>query len=138
MKTQTFISRIYLFSAAHRLYNPAFNDSENQTIYDKCNNINGHGHDYTLEVTLTGFPDPETGKIITLPEFDKKVNSVLKKVNYKHLNIEVDYFKEQISSGEYIIQYLWQQINKMFPQGMLYHLKLWETSNNYFDFGYNF
>ena len=138
MKAQIFITRIYQFSAAHRLYNPVLNDKENREIYDKCNNINGHGHDYTLEITLTGSPEPESGRIIPLSEFDSKINSVLKEIDYKHLNIEVDYFKENISSGETIIQYLWHNINKLFPAEMLYHLRLWETSNNFFDFGYMF
>ena len=104
MKFNTFLSRVYQFSAAHRLYNPSLNDTDNKNIYDKCNNINGHGHDYTVEVTLTGPPDPVTGRIISLKEFDNRINSILKNIDYKHLNLQVPYFKGKVSSGECIVQ----------------------------------
>lgn len=138
LKISIFITRIYKFSTAHRLFNPLLNEKENKTIYDKCNNIKGHGHDYSLEVTLTGITVPATGMIISLAEFDHKIFSLLKKIDHKHLNLEVPFFKNKISSGEYIVKYLWQNIAGKFPNKMLYHLKLWETKNNYFDYGYKF
>ena len=129
------INRIYEFSSAHRLHSSDLSEKENDEIYDKCNNINGHGHDYRLEVSLMGTPDEKTGMIISLNDFNIRVSNVLTKLDYKHLDKEVEFFKTNLSSGEIIIQYLWQELENQFPDNMLYHLKLWETNNNYFECG---
>lgn len=135
MKYKMTFNRVYRFTSAHRLHSEQLSEQENLDVYDKCNNINGHGHDYTLEVALLGFPDTTTGMIIPLEEFDQRVNSVIGRLDYKHLNFEIDYFKHNLSTGEVIIQYLWETLAGEFPKGMLYHLKLWETNNNYFELG---
>jgi len=124
-----------MFSAAHRLDSPFLNEPDNIEIYEKCNNINGHGHDYTLEVSISGIPDKLTGMILPLPEFDQRVKNVISKIDHKHINKEVEYFLNKISTAEYIIQYLWDELNKSLPEDLLYHIKLWETNNNYFEFG---
>ena len=129
------LNRIYGFSSAHRLHTSELSERENDLIYDKCNNINGHGHDYRLEVSLIGRPDEKTGMIISLNDFDTHVRRVLNKLDYKHLDKEVDFFQTNLSSGEIIIQYLWYELENQFPDDMLYHLKLWETNNNYFECG---
>jgi len=59
-------NRVYRFTAAHRLHSQQLSEQENLNIYDKCNNLNGHGHDYTLEVALQGYPDATRGMIIAL------------------------------------------------------------------------
>ena len=127
------LNRIYEFSSAHRLHSLTLSKTENIEIYDKCNNPNGHGHDYTLEVGLKGTPDPKTGMILPLDDFDSGVRFVLNKLDYKHLDKEVDFFSKNLSSGEIIIQYLWSELDKEFTDNRLYHLKLWETNNNYFE-----
>ncbi|MBE9510958.1 MAG: 6-carboxytetrahydropterin synthase, partial [Bacteroidetes bacterium] len=86
-------------------------------------------------VSLNGIPDKKTGMILSLNDFDTGVGNVLNKLDYKHLDKEVDFFKNNLSSGEIIIKYLWQELDKQFPKNMLYHLKLWETNNNYFECG---
>jgi 6-pyruvoyltetrahydropterin/6-carboxytetrahydropterin synthase len=129
------LTRKYEFSSAHRLDSQFLTDSQNIDIYDKCNNLNGHGHDYTLEVTVKGQPDEKTGMIIPLQIMDSIVQSVISVLDYKHLDKEVVYFKEAISTAENIIQYLWQELQKTDLGNKLYHLKLWETNNNYFEFG---
>jgi len=88
------INRIYEFSSAHRLHSLELSKKENIEIYDKCNNLNGHGHDYRLEVSLRGTPDEKTGMIIPLEDFDTGVDSVLRELDYKHLDNEVDYFSK--------------------------------------------
>lgn len=129
------LTRKFYFSSAHRLNSPYLNEKDNVVIYDKCNNINGHGHDYTLEVTIAGEPDKLTGMIMPLPQFDQTVKNIISKVDHRHLDKEVDYFLKNISTAEYIIQYLWEELAISFPDDLLYHLKLWETNNNYFEFG---
>jgi len=135
VKLQATLSRVYEFSSAHRLHSPSLNDEQNLQIYDQCNNLHGHGHDYKLEVSVTGEPDEQTGMIFALQRMDDLVRQVLDRLDHRHLDKEVEYFKNHISTGEVIIQYLWIELNKLFPQNMLYHLKLWETSNNYFEIG---
>ena len=130
---RTVLYKIFEFSSAHRLSSDKLTPEENWDIYDKCNNINGHGHDYYLEVGITGDIDPETGMTIELEEMDIKVNALLQQLNYKHLNKEVPYFKTTISTGENIIQFLWNELDKSFTNQQLYYLKLWETNNNYFE-----
>jgi 6-pyruvoyltetrahydropterin/6-carboxytetrahydropterin synthase len=134
MKKVSF-SRVYSFSSSHRLHSPTLDDNANLDVYDKCNNLNGHGHDYKLEVTLHATPDPETGMVYPLDAFDHAVNAVLQVLDYRHLDKEVPFFKEHISTGEVIIGYLWNEIKDRLPGGLLHHLRLWETNNNYFDLG---
>ncbi|MBN1406211.1 MAG: 6-carboxytetrahydropterin synthase [Calditrichaceae bacterium] len=129
------LTRIYSFSAAHRLNSETLDERKNIEVYDKCNNPQGHGHNYKIELTVTGRPDPDTGMIISRTLLDKKVKSLLHKLNYKHLDNEVSYFKDKISSGENIVQYLWDQLDTHIGGKMLYHLKLWETNNNSFELG---
>jgi 6-pyruvoyltetrahydropterin/6-carboxytetrahydropterin synthase len=129
------LSRTYNFSAAHRLNSPDLDELQNVDIYDKCNNINGHGHDYTLIITLKGTPHKDTGMIIPLPEFDKIAQEVIELMDYKHLDKEVDFFKVHISTAENIIQFLWTELESRLPTDSLYYIKLWETNNNYFELG---
>jgi len=135
MSIQMTFNRVHQFSCAHRLHTDKMSEEENMEIYDKCNNLNGHGHDYTLEVSVRGVPDSETGMIIPLNEFDQKVRNVISKIDYKHLDKEVEFFQSNLSSGEIIIQYLWRELDQQFKENFLYHLKLWETNNNYFEYG---
>ncbi len=127
--------RVYTFCAAHRLNSPWYDEMKNFEIYDKCNNASGHGHDYRLEVSLIGTPDRQTGMIWDMVDMDSKVREVLDTLDYKHLNREVPYFRDKIATSENLIQYLWMHLEKRFPPGYLYHLKLWETNNNYFEMG---
>lgn len=128
-------SRVYMFSAAHRLHSGDLTDKQNIDVYDKCNNPYGHGHNYTLEVTVKGKPNPDTGMILSLEDLDNKVNSLLKKLDYKHLDNEVPFFQDHVSSGENIVQFLWNELGQRIQNGLLYHIKLWETNNNAFEIG---
>lgn len=126
--------RKYRFSSSHRLHSGQLSEPQNLQVYDKCNNINGHGHDYTLEVGLKGSPDLQTGMIIDLTVMDNKINQLLKKMDYYNLDKEVDLFRNTISTGENIIQVIWRELDSVFDNNMLYYLKLWETNNNYFEY----
>lgn len=129
------LSRVYQFSAAHRLNAPMFSDQKNIEIYDKCNNPFGHGHNYIVEVTVKGKAHKDTGMIISLEQLDREVGLLLKTIDYKHLDNEVSFFKNRVSTGENIIQFIWQELNKRIKGRRLYHIKLWETNNNIFEIG---
>ena len=129
------LTQKYQFSAAHRLHSDFLDAGQNVELYDKCNNLNGHGHDYTLFVSVKGQPHQQTGMLIPLEKFDSIVNNTLDKLDYKHLDKEVDFFKREISTSENIIQFLWKSLEQDFKNVELFHLKLWETNNNYFELG---
>ena len=129
------LTQKYQFSAAHRLHSNFLDAEQNIELYDKCNNVNGHGHDYTLYVSVKGKPDRKTGMIIPIDKFNDIVKHTLEKLDYKHLDKEVSHFKKEISTSENIIQFLWNSLEKDFIDVELFHLKLWETNNNYFELG---
>ncbi len=122
-------SRSYSFSSAHRLHAPALSDAENRAIYGKCNNPNGHGHNYTLEISVRGNVDESTGMVIDLVEMDRIAREVLDQLDHKHLDREVAGFADRTSTAENMIVYLWEQLAPRFD-GRLAHLKLLETGKN--------
>ncbi|GIW48210.1 MAG: hypothetical protein KatS3mg078_2087 [Deltaproteobacteria bacterium] len=128
------LTRVYRFSAAHRLHSPRYSDEENRRIFGKCNNPKGHGHDYYIEVTVTGNIDSETGMIVSVEYLDKVVQEIIDELDHKRLDIEVPYFVEFQPSGENIVKYLWLQLEQRIKGVKLFHLKLWETRDNYFEF----
>ena len=130
---ETSFSRSYVFSAAHRLHAPALSDSENRALYGKCNNPNGHGHNYTLEVTAAGPIDDATGMVIDLVELDATVRGVLDTLDHKHIDREVPAFAEQTSTAENLVVHLWGELAPRLA-GQLRHLKLWETNKNVFEY----
>jgi len=88
------ITRREHFSAAHRLFLPHYSDEENLEVFGKCSNPNWHGHNYILFVTVKGEPDPETGLIIHLRHISRLIeDKILRKVDHKNLNLEVDFLK---------------------------------------------
>jgi len=95
------LSRRYHFSASHRLHSPVLSAAENARIYGKCNNPFGHGHDYTLEVTVAGEPDPESGLIVPLPLLDRFIaNDILRLFANRNINLDVPEFRTLVPTTE--------------------------------------
>ncbi|MBS1537470.1 MAG: 6-carboxytetrahydropterin synthase [Bacteroidetes bacterium] len=123
------------FSASHRLFNPNFTDEKNEAIFDKCNNLNGHGHNYTLEVTVRGIPDPLTGYVIDLKLLrDLLEHKIIDKVDHKHLNYDVDFLEGIIPSAENVVVQFWGIIKDNLPVGELHSLKLFESDSNFVEY----
>jgi 6-pyruvoyltetrahydropterin/6-carboxytetrahydropterin synthase len=130
-----YVTRREVFSASHRLYNEKFSDEENERIFGKCNNPNGHGHNYTLEVVVRGDVNPDTGYVIDLKELKKIIReNVIKKVDHKNLNLDVDFLKDVIPSAENITIGIWNQLKSKITEGELHSVKLYETENNYIEY----
>lgn len=130
-----FITKSVEFSASHRLFNPDWDFEKNNAIYDKCNNPNGHGHNYVLEVTVKGIPDPDTGYVIDLKKLkDLLTEHILILVDHKHLNKDVDFLKGVIPTVENIVVLFWDEIKKHITDGELYKLKLYETPNSWVEY----
>ncbi|MBK7868059.1 MAG: 6-carboxytetrahydropterin synthase [Ignavibacteriales bacterium] len=135
MAKRIFVTRREVFSSAHRLYNPAFTDDENELVYDKCNNYHGHGHNYVLEVVVEGEIDERTGYVIDLKVLKKIIiENVIRKVDHKHLNLDVDFMKDVIPTAENIAVKIWEQLVDKIPNGRLYKIRLSETENNYVEY----
>ena len=96
-----YLTRRYRFSAGHRLHNDGLDAEENRRVYGKCNNPNGHGHNYLLEVTVSGNINPATGMIFDLVALDGIVGaSVLDKFDHKNLNLDMDNFRTLVPTTE--------------------------------------
>lgn len=130
-----YLTRKCHFSASHRLYNPAWDNDRNEAIFDKCNNPRGHGHNYVLEVTVVGQPDPETGYVIDLKRLrDIIEEEIIEKVDHKHLNYDVDFLEGIIPTAENVAVIFWQILENKLPSGKLHALKLFESENNFVEY----
>lgn len=130
-----YLTRVYRFSAAHRLHNPNLSEEENRMIFGKCNNPHGHGHDYVLEVTLKGSPDPKTNCLIDIGLFDHVIqDEILQRFDHVHLNFDTEEFRNINPSSENMVITFWRILQGAFPTDSLHRLRLWETSRSYFDY----
>ncbi|MFA3781544.1 6-pyruvoyl tetrahydropterin synthase family protein [Melioribacteraceae bacterium 4301-Me] len=130
-----YITRRETFSASHRLYNENFTDEENERVFGKCSNPNGHGHNYILEVVVKGEPNKNTGYVIDLKILKSIIReNVIKKVDHKNLNIDVDFLKGIIPTAENIAIGIWNELKDKIPDAKLYAVKLYETENNYVEY----
>ena len=130
-----YVTRREVFSSSHRLFNPKLNDEENDLIFGKCNNLNGHGHNYVLEVVVAGDINPITGYVIDLKMLKTIIiDNVIKIVDHKNLNMDVDFLSGIIPTAENIAVGIWNQLKDKIPAGKLYSVKLYETENNYVEY----
>ena len=128
------LTRRYRFSAAHRLHSDRLSPEKNKEVFGKCNNPNGHGHNYTLEVTLQGQPHPDTGAIYDLLHLDRVVNdTIVKRFDHQHINFDPA-FREATTTGENLLVLLWDILAQEIPAATLYKVGLIETRDNYFEY----
>lgn len=128
-----YLSRKVCFSAAHRLHNPVLSDEENRKIYGQCNHPDGHGHNYTLEVTVRGNISDKSGMVIDLKILKKIITEkIVKKVDHKYLNFDVDFMRHVIPTAENMVIQFWQILKEALSEekAELHELKLYETDNN--------
>ena len=127
-----FITRKIEFSAGHRLFNPNFSDEKNEATFGLCNNPNGHGHNYVLEVTLSGEVCNDTGMVFDLKELKKLIQrEIIDKVDHKNLNVDVDYLKGIIPTAENLAIKFWEILEPKITKGRLHEIKLYESERNY-------
>jgi 6-pyruvoyltetrahydropterin/6-carboxytetrahydropterin synthase len=126
-----YLTRRMHFSASHRLHSDLLSEQENQNIYGLCNNPLGHGHNYELDVTIKGEPDPVTGMVIDLKDLKSIVQvEIIDKVDHKHLNFDVDFMSGIVPTAENIVIAFWRQLDGQLPNGELHELVLYETPRN--------
>ncbi len=126
-----YLTRRTSFSASHRLWSNQLSEAENYAVYEKCANPNGHGHNYVLEVTIRGTPDPQTGMVMNLTELKHAVSEqIIKWVDHKHLNYDVPWLEGSIPTTEVLAIKFWERLVEVLPRNLLYEVKLYETENN--------
>ena len=120
------------FNAAHRLHNPKWSDKKNKEVFGPCNNPHYHGHNYDLEVRITGEVDPETGYLYDLGKLrDLIKKEVEDRFDHKNLNVECEEFKDLIPSAEHIAYVIYHILRKHISEEYEIGVKLWETPRNY-------
>ena len=130
-----YITRQVHFNSAHRLHNPTKSLAWNRKQYGLCTNPHWHGHNYVLEVTVRGQPDPVTGYIIDLGELKRILHrTVVDRCDHRNLNDDVPFLKNIIPSTENLVIAFWRQIEPHLPAGRLHCVRLYETPRNFAEY----
>ncbi len=129
------VTRRLHFNAAHRVHNPELSDDENRRIYGKCNNPNWHGHNYVLDVSVSGEVDERTGYVMDLSELARLVErEVLDKVDHRNMNVDVPFMQGINPTSENIIVAIWRILEPAVRPAHLTRLRLRETENNFVEY----
>lgn len=127
------LTRKYHFCTAHRLHSEQLSNEENLKLFGKCNNPYGHGHNYYLEVTVSGKPDPITGMITNIADVDDIVEEeIMKRFDHKHLNLDTEEFQALNPTSENVAVVAWDLLAPRLSN--LYKIGLYETEKNYFEY----
>ena len=127
------LSRRFTFSAAHRLHNAEWSEERNRDVFGKCNNANGHGHNYTVLVYVRGPVDEESGMVVNLSDVKTEIAAIDKQLDHKHLDRDVPYFAKVVSTTENVAVFIYDELKKSKAIGCILHkVEVWETENNKF------
>jgi 6-pyruvoyltetrahydropterin/6-carboxytetrahydropterin synthase len=123
------------FSSAHFYYSPALSEAENLRLFGKCANRNGHGHNYTLEVTVAGEIDPVSGFVVDLKELkDILEREVVAVYDHRHLNYEVPEFATTMPTTENMAVAIWNRLNGRIPNAKLHRVRVYEMADLFADY----
>src|SRR5208282_6131335 len=129
------LTRRATFSASHFYWNDAWSAERNAQAFGRCANRNGHGHNYTLEVTVAGTPDPITGFVVDLKWLKDVIErEVLTAYDHRHLNLEVPEFKSAIPTTENIAIAAWKRLEGKIPGAKLYRVRVYELPDLFADY----
>jgi 6-pyruvoyltetrahydropterin/6-carboxytetrahydropterin synthase len=130
-----YLTRKAEFSAAHYYHNPELTAQENRRIFGKCNSPNGHGHNYTLEVTVKGEVDTRSGFVVDLKQLkDVMHREVLDALDHRFLNKEVPEFFTLIPTTENLAIVIWQRLAPKLKEAQLHRIRVYETPDLFADF----
>ena len=130
------VCRRSTFNSAHRLFRPDWSDEKNNAVFDKCNNPNYHGHNYTLEVCVSGEVDPETGYLIDLKILKTIIQKeIIDRFDHRNLNLDCPEFEQLNPTAENIAAVIYRLMREAMDKKYELSITLWETENNivYFD-----
>jgi len=133
-----YLSRLEHFNAAHKLYNPNWTEEKNKEVFGPCSNVNWHGHNYELIVTVKGQPDPETGFVIDLKKLSVLIREqIIDQVDHKNLNLDVPFMTNKLASTENLVIEFWRILEPLISSissAQLHCLKLYETPRNFVEY----
>ena len=130
---KVFLTKIFNFSAGHRLFIDGLTDEENMKIFDKCANPTGHGHDFKVEVMFSSDISEQTGMIVRREEIEEGINEIKSSLDYKRIDQEIEFFKSYQSTVENIAIYVWDKLFVKFNDTLKY-VKVWENERSYFEY----
>jgi 6-pyruvoyltetrahydropterin/6-carboxytetrahydropterin synthase len=126
--------RRYRFAASHRLHSEELSEEENSRVFGKCNNPYGHGHNYVVEIHVSGPVDAATGMIVNLTDLDRFVErEVIEPFDHKSLNEDVEAFRAMVPTTENLCKEIYERL-RGFPLAKLVRVRIEETSNNAFEY----
>jgi 6-pyruvoyltetrahydropterin/6-carboxytetrahydropterin synthase len=130
-----YLTRKAEFAASHYYHNPELSPEENRRIFGKCNNPNGHGHNYVVEVTVKGDVDPRSGFVVDLKELKDILNrEVLDAMDHRFLNKEVPEFLDQIPTTENIAIAIWRRLLPEMRKARLHQVRVYENADLFVDY----
>ena len=131
---KAYLTRRYLFSASHRLHSDEMSGAENQAVYGKCNNPHGHGHNYSVEVTVAGGVDPRTGMVCNLVDLDSFVHAkILERFDHQNLNTLPE-FQETVPTTENLCVEIFEILEENFHHAHIEKVRIEETMLNSFEY----
>ena len=123
------------FNAAHRLFNPSWDNDRNNNVFGKCNNPNFHGHNYEIVVKLVGEPDPETGYVMDMKALSNIIKeNVLQRFDHKNLNLDTEYFRNVNPTAENIAVVIYKLLRKRIDKKLDLQVRLYETPRNFVEY----
>jgi 6-pyruvoyltetrahydropterin/6-carboxytetrahydropterin synthase len=130
-----YLTRRCEFSASHYYHNPEFTAEENRRLFGKCNNPNGHGHNYTLELTVKGDVDERSGFVVDLRELKEVLErEVMDVFDHRHLNLEVPEFRTQIPTTENVAIAIWKRVEPRLKVAKMHRVRVYENPDLFVDF----
>ena len=128
------VGRRESFNAAHQLYDPSLSEDENRRLFGKC--VNLHGHNYVLEVSVTGGINAVTGYVVDLKHLSDVIcRQVIQDVDHRNLNTDVPWLAGRIPTAENLAVTFWERLQPELPAGLLHSVRLWETDKNWAEVG---
>lgn len=121
------------FAAAHRYMRPEWDEEKNRAVFGPCYNPPAHGHNYMLEVTVSGPVDQKTGMVINLFDLKRVLLAVIEEFDHKNFNLDMPYFKDRVPTSENIARVLWSKLDTQRDIGMLHTIRLYEDEDLYAD-----
>ncbi len=135
MKQKVSVYRKEHFNAAHRLHNPAWDEQKNDAVFGKCNNPSYHGHNYEMEVKVTGVPEAETGFVIDLKLLSDIINEhIIEKLDHKNLNLDVAEFAQLNPTAENIVIVIYNILRERINGQLALQVRLYETPRNFVEY----
>ncbi len=124
------VTRKARFCAGHRYWRAEWTAERNREVFGACANENGHGHNYSLEVTVSGPVDPETGMVINLSELDRLIQEfVIERIDHRNLNLDVPELAGRIPTTEVLADFIWTTLTGKLPVGRLEEVRVYEADD---------